>query len=165
MALIKRERMINDSDIISHVFMSALSGMGTKESGEIIESWRDKEGNLPDQYSVSLTVNGTELNIEAFFNNIWGQYSNQVESHAKQIVLDQTSDALNELIGKISEAKQAIEYAVENINWDLDLNKQNQERTRTLEEVKALFNKFYATDFIDPGVTGEMFNEWLKDNL
>lgn len=37
--------------------------------------------------------------------------------------------------------------------------------TWTRDEVKSLFNKFYATAFIDQGVTGEMFNAWLKDNL
>lgn len=37
--------------------------------------------------------------------------------------------------------------------------------TWTRGEVKQLFNKFYATAFIDPGTTGEMFNKWIKENL
>lgn len=126
MALIRQEKILNDHEVISHVILTAMCTGDSKRDMEIIESWMDENGRLPDQYDVILTVNGTELNVESFFNSIWEQYEKQVRIHAAQIVDEQTSEALRELIGKISDAREAINYAIENINWNLNLNKTNR---------------------------------------
>lgn len=123
MALIKREQIVNDHDIMSHVILNSMCTGDKKRDAEIIESWKDEKGHMPEVFEVVLTVNGQELNPESFFSAVWEQYEYQVRKDATTIVKEQTSEKLEEMVGKIYEVKKALEEAVENINWDLNLNK------------------------------------------
>lgn len=115
MALIKIKKLLADDEIMSHVFFNAISEV----SDELLDEWRQKEGEEDKALNFKLTINGTSVPVEKFFNVLYEQYSEQVHKKATQIVKEQASEKLNEMIGKISDANQALEYALSDINWDM----------------------------------------------
>jgi len=113
MAKISLSHLLNTKEILHHVYFESVSV-------DDINKLRLPDKTFPDELDMVLTINGIEVNVEKFFNTIWEQYSELIEKEAKNIVKNQSSEVLEEMICKISHAKEALEDAIENINWDLD---------------------------------------------
>lgn len=119
MALIELDKLLKYDEIISHVFFNAISNIPL----ETLEEWRQKEGEESKCLELILTVNGLEVDVEKFFDVLYEQHEQMIRNMATKIVKEQTSEKLSQMISIIDQASQVLEYAVNDINWDLILTK------------------------------------------
>lgn len=72
---------------------------------------------------IKLTVEGEELDVVSFFEEVENQLERMIKEQATAIVKEQTSGKLEELANKMLEMNEVANAIAEDINWDYSYDK------------------------------------------
>lgn len=107
------EILLNDNEILSHVFLNCIGGYAEKIAGKTRKTQRK-------QINIELKIDGYDCNPKEFFELLYEQYTDQVKNEATEIVKQQTSEKLYEIEGKITEFNEILTDWANDINWEVD---------------------------------------------
>jgi len=132
--------LLNEHDILSHVFLSSLPNeLSLKiaaKTDEIAKALRRQYKNLKKdecekivnaeinkrEIDLSLTIEGEEIDPRRFFHTMWENYERIIKAEATEMLQEQTTEVVSELTDKLYDLRTKIEGISESVEWDWKLN-------------------------------------------
>lgn len=125
--------LLDDNNILSHVFLECLSAEQSKRIADKSLLMSEKEIKKR-KIEVELIIDGESVNPKAFFDLFEKQYEEIVKKEATRLVKEQVSEKFSDIADKIRAYEEITEEWADEINWKGDIS-----LTKTKASDKTLF--------------------------
>lgn len=110
------QELVSNNEIMSHLFLECVPSGTLKKIAEDAGDWEKNKYSV----KIQLLVEGKPIDTRPFFKLFYDQYSNMVEKKAKQILAERSVEKLEEVMNKVQEFSQMIQYCIDDIDYKVE---------------------------------------------